>query len=102
MTDEPLDPRIQLMTQIEEARDAGDTERAQELESKLYESFFDQYRDTIDERNGLAELADSSDPSIKAEGAKGHGSLDFMTKKFGEALRNYDNTTRLLNRGRRK
>lgn len=95
MTDEPLDPRIQLMIQIEEARDAGDTERAQELENNLYKAFFDQYRAAVDETKGLAELADSSDPSIKAEGAKGHGSLEFMARKLGQALRNYDSTTRL-------
>ena len=95
MTDEPLDPRIQLMIQIEDARDAGDTARAQELENSLYESFFDQYKDAVDKTKGLAELADSSDPSIKAAGARGHASLDIMAKELGKTLRKYDDTTRL-------
>lgn len=102
MLNEPKDPMLKLMLQIEEARDAGDTERAQELENNLYEAFFDQYKNAADDARDQAELADSSEPILKAAGSRNHASLEIMADALGKALKNYEHTTRLLNQRRRK
>ena len=92
MAEEPKDPMLTLMIQIEEARDAGNTALAKELEQRFYSLGFDSYKNALNARQEMAELADSQNPDVKAAASRNHTSLDVMANALGKALRNYVNT----------